>query len=84
VKHGGYAKRAESLKHGALHKFAEHQNAMIETDVFNNLRSHEVRGIASRIENLQEEITKLEEDEAVAQKHYSDLLLEKKRLQLKK
>ena len=82
VKHGGYAKRAESLKHGALHKFAEYQNAKIETYVFNHLRTHEVRGCARRIENLKEEIGKLEEEEAVAQKRYGDLLVEKKRLQV--
>ncbi len=84
VKHGGYAKRAASLKHGALQKFAEHQNAKIEVDVFNTLRSHEVRGITARIDSLREDIEKLEEDEIVAQKRYGDLLLEKKRLQLKK
>jgi hypothetical protein len=84
VKHGGYAKRADSLKHGALQKFAEHQNAKIEVDVFNTLRSHEVRGITARIDSLREDIEKLEEDEIVAQKRYGDLLLEKKRLQLKK
>lgn len=84
VKHGGYAKRAASLKHGALQKFAEHQNANIEVDVFNTLRSHEVRGITARIDSLREDIEKLEEDEIVAQKRYGDLLLEKKRLQLKK
>lgn len=84
VKHGGYAKRAESLKHGALHKFAECQNTKIERGVFETLRSHEVRGIASRTESLREEIAKLEEEEAVAQKRYGDLLLAKKRLKLKK
>ena len=84
VKHGGYAKRADSLKHGALQKFAEYQNAKIEVDVFNTLRSHEVRGIATRIDSLREDIDKLEEDELVAQKRYGDLLLEKKRLQLRK
>jgi pre-mRNA-splicing factor CDC5/CEF1 len=82
VKHGGYAKRAEALQHGTLHRFAELGNAKIETDVFTSLRSHEVRGSAGRIESLREEIAKLEQDEAIAQKRYGDLLLEKKRLEV--
>ena len=82
IKHGGYSKRAEALRHGILHKFAELGNAKIETDVFNSLRCHEVRGSARRIERLREEIAKLEEDETIAQKRYGDLLLEKKRLQM--
>ena len=82
IKHGGYSKRAEALRHDILNKFAQLGNARIETDVFNSLRSHELRGSASRIESLKEEIAKLEEDETIAQKRYGDLLLEKKRLQL--
>jgi pre-mRNA-splicing factor CDC5/CEF1 len=82
VKHGGYAKRAEALRHGTLHKFAELGNAKIETDVFTCLRSHEVRGSASRIEGLREEIALLEKDEAMAQKRYGELLLEEKRLEV--
>ena len=83
VKHGGYSKRADSLRDNALQKFAELQNVKIETEVFATLRSHEVRGSANRIAKLREEIEKLEEEETVAQKQYGDLLLEKKRIQVK-
>jgi pre-mRNA-splicing factor CDC5/CEF1 len=83
VKHGGYAKRAESIRQSAVQGFAERRNAEIETAVFSNLQSHEDRGSEMRIEKLQGEIAKLKEDETVSQKRYGDLLLEKKRLAVK-
>jgi chaperonin cofactor prefoldin len=83
VKHGGYAKRAESIRESAMQSFAERRNAEIETAVFSTLQSHEDRGGELRIEKLQGEIAKLKEDEAISQKRYGDLLLEKKRLAIK-
>lgn len=83
VKHGGYLKRAESIRDSALQSFAQLRNAEIEGVVFANLETHEVRGGTSRTEKLREEIEQLEESEMAAQKRYGDLQLEKRRLQVK-
>ena len=80
VKNGGYTKRADSLKDTILDDFAALQNHRIEEAVFLHLQSHESRGASNRIEALREDVGRLEAYEAVAQKKYGDLLLEKKRL----
>lgn len=83
VKNGGYAKRADAAREATLQSFAELRHSKIEEEVYSTLMSYESRGITSRLDVLQEEIGRLEKDEAVAQKRYGDLLHEKHRLHAK-
>lgn len=84
VVHGGYAKRAEKVRIETVQAFQELQNAQIEEAVYRKLQAQEVAGAASRLEKLREEISNLEADEAAMQKKYSDLLVEKRRLSVKR
>jgi pre-mRNA-splicing factor CDC5/CEF1 len=84
VVHGGYTKRAAKVGEDTLQCYNELQNARIEEAVYRTLQSQETAGAASRIEKLKQEIENLEADEAILQKRYSDLLMQKKRLGMKR
>ncbi|CAB9502981.1 cycle 5-like protein [Seminavis robusta] len=84
VVHGGYSKRADKVCTETLQCYNELQNARIEEAVYRKLQSQELAGAASRIDKLKEEIESLEADEALLQKRYSDLLVQKKRLGMKR
>ena len=79
VKNGGYNLRAKALQEEMLQNFAIQQNHKIEREVFENLASLETRGAARRIDALQDELAALERQEALLQKKYGELLLERKR-----
>ena len=80
VKHGGYAKRQQTLGDQLLQDFATLANCCIEEAVFGRLQSQEVRGGEQRIEQLGQELVEAEANESQLQKRYGDLLLERKRL----
>ena len=82
--HGGYSKRAAKVRADTRHCFLEHQNACIEEDVYRTLQTQETTGAARRIDKLKEEIANLDADEAAMQKRYSDMLVEKRRLGMKR
>lgn len=84
VVHGGYVKRAANLRKERSQAFQELQNARIEEAVYRKLQSQETAGAAKRIEKLKEEIARGEAEEATMQKKYSDLLVEKRRLGMKR
>lgn len=84
VVHGGYSKRAAKVRTGIRQCFLEYQNACIEEDVYRLLQKQEIGGAASRTDKLKEEIACLETDEAAMQKNYSDMLVEKRRLGMKR
>jgi hypothetical protein len=80
---GGYSKRAEKFREDILQNFAELQNARIEESVYRTLQSHEVQGGINRIEGLKEDIAGLRGEEALLQKRYGDLVVEKRRMAVK-
>mmetsp|Transcript_1010 Transcript_1010/g.1293 ORF Transcript_1010/g.1293 Transcript_1010/m.1293 type:complete len:816 (-) Transcript_1010:223-2670(-) len=80
VRNGGYVKRSEILQKEILDTFAQSRNSIIEESVFEILSSMEVDGASARINRLEEELAALESEESKLQKHYGDLLLEKRRL----
>jgi pre-mRNA-splicing factor CDC5/CEF1 len=84
VVYGGYTKRAAKVGEDTLQCYNELQNARIEEAVYRKLQSQETAGAASRIEKLKQEIENIEADEATMQKRYSDLLVQKKRLGMKR
>ena len=79
IKIGGYTKRAAMMLESITKDFAEFQNSVIEEDVFSSLMVHEQKGISSRIDTLQEETERLEQEESTLQKRYGDLLHERNR-----
>mmetsp|Transcript_2945 Transcript_2945/g.6273 ORF Transcript_2945/g.6273 Transcript_2945/m.6273 type:complete len:907 (-) Transcript_2945:1027-3747(-) len=79
----GYMQRTQALIEASNHSFAELQHSRIEDSVYSRLRAHETRGVVLRTERLQEEIERLEEEEARKQKKYGELLHAKNRLMLK-
>ena len=79
VIHGGYAKRAQSMKQDILHAFGETQNAQIEETVYSLLEDQEVLGGQNRVERLEKEIKALRAAEAELQKRYGELLVAKRR-----
>ncbi|KAL3796470.1 hypothetical protein ACHAWO_011342 [Cyclotella atomus] len=81
---GGYNQRSKALIDSSYQTFAELQHSKIEESVYSNLRSHETRGASLRIGRLQEEVERLEEEEAMKQKRYGELMHLKQRLMLKK
>jgi uncharacterized protein (UPF0335 family) len=81
VKNGGYSMRAKSLQDDILQSFALMQNHKIECDVFESLSQNEVQGAIQRIEQLETEISLLEQDEFTLQKQYGELLYEMKRME---
>ena len=83
IQTGGYAQRSQTLIDASLHSFAELQHSKIEEAVYSRLRAHETRGVVLRTEQLQEEIERLEEEEARKQKKYGELMHAKNRLLLK-
>ena len=82
IKNGGYSKRCSAFSESILKNFAEIQHSRIEESVYRNLMGHEQRGMANRIEKLQEEIEELRSIEAKLQKQYGDLMHEKNRHKL--
>ncbi len=79
VKNGGYIKRSTTMLDSIHKDFEDFQNSTIEERVFLSLRKHEERGITNRVEKLLEEIERLDEQEALLQKKYGDLLHERNR-----
>jgi pre-mRNA-splicing factor CDC5/CEF1 len=79
VMNGGYSKRAEKFREDILQNFADLQNARIEESVYQTLQSHEVQGGINRIEGLKQDIAGLRGEEALLQKRYGDLVVEKRR-----
>jgi pre-mRNA-splicing factor CDC5/CEF1 len=83
VVNGGYAKRAGKAGDDILKLFADTNNAKIEESVYRTLQSHERRGAVLRVEKLKEEISSLKKNEAVWQKEYGELILERRRQMIK-
>lgn len=81
---GGYNQRTKALLDASLQTFAELNHSRIEEAVYSSLRSHETRGASLRIERMQEDVERLEEEEARKQKRYGELMHMKQRLMLKK
>jgi hypothetical protein len=71
---GGLGKRVESSGSILLQTYGELRNAMIEQAVYENMRAHEEPGSVRRMERLQQNVAKLQEDEARLQGIYQDLL----------
>jgi hypothetical protein len=84
VKIGGYSRRADTTKATIQQAVADLEHSRIEQLVFLKLQRQENQGGESRCQRLLEEISELQDEEARAQKHYGDFLLEKKRLLLKR
>jgi len=84
IQTGGYSQRSKALIESSYQSFAELQHSKIEESVYSSLRSHEIRGASLRIEQMQEELERLEEEEARKQKRYGELVHAKNRLMLKK
>jgi len=82
LRHGGYVKRHGALREEALRSFAEMRHAAIEAEVYVSLLAQETGGATSRIEGLQAEVRRMEEDEAQAQRRYGELLRERNRLRI--
>jgi predicted Mrr-cat superfamily restriction endonuclease len=82
IKNGGYSKRCSAFSESSLKNFAEIQHSRIEESVYRSLMGHEQRGMANRIEKLEEEIENLQSIEAKLQKNYGDLMHEKNRHKL--
>jgi len=82
IKNGGYIKRSATMQESISNDFAALQNSGIEEFVFTSLMEHERRGMAERVEKLQQEIEYLEESESSLQKQYGDLLHERNRHKL--
>ena len=83
IQTGGYNQRSQSLIDSSLQSFAMLQHSKIEAVVYSRLRSHETRGAQLRIEQLRDEIERLEEEETKKQKKYGELMHARNRLQLK-
>jgi hypothetical protein len=83
VMNGGYSKRAEKFREDILQNFGDLQNARIEQSVYQTLQSHEVQGGINRIEGLKQDIAGLRGEEALLQKRYGDLVIEKRRKAVK-
>lgn len=79
IMNGGYMKRCDALYETIQSNVAEIQNSRIEESVYRTLMQLEKKGIAARVEKLQNEIEDLESIEATLQKRYGDLLHEKAR-----
>jgi pre-mRNA-splicing factor CDC5/CEF1 len=79
---GGYAKRAEKLGGNIMQSFSNLNNATIEEYVYRMLQVNETQGGTGRIESLKLEITRLRKQEACLQQKYSELIVEKRRLQV--
>jgi pre-mRNA-splicing factor CDC5/CEF1 len=79
VVNGGYVKRAKGLREQMLEEFGNLQNARIEESVYSLLESHEVQGAMNRGERLKQETAALKKSEAVLQKRYGELLVERRR-----
>jgi hypothetical protein len=84
IQTGGYNQRSKALIDASYQAFAELQHSNIEESVYSCLRSHETRGAALRIEKMQKEVERLEEEEGRKQKRYGELMHMKNRLLLKK
>lgn len=82
LRHGGYIKRYDALRSEALRSHAELRHAAIEEGVYATLLAAEGRGAQSRIEGLENEVKKLEEDEAASQRRYGELLRERNRVRV--
>eukprot|EP00559_Dactyliosolen_fragilissimus_P000979 CAMPEP_0184857660 /NCGR_PEP_ID=MMETSP0580-20130426/2808_1 /TAXON_ID=1118495 /ORGANISM="Dactyliosolen fragilissimus" /LENGTH=944 /DNA_ID=CAMNT_0027353379 /DNA_START=74 /DNA_END=2908 /DNA_ORIENTATION=- len=82
LKHGGYAKRANSLRESVLQSFAELQHSEIEEHVYKVLMAHEKMGIECRVNGLSKDVEGLEAIEAKLQTRYGDLIHEKNRLRV--
>lgn len=83
IQTGGYNQRSKFLVDSTYQAFAELQHSRIEESVYTHLRAHETRGVAIRIEKLQEECERLEDEEGIKQKRYGELVHQKNRLLLK-
>jgi len=84
VVRGGYTKRASKVRADTLQGYVDLQNLLIEEDVYGTLQSQEISGAASRIAYLKEDIASMDAEEVSTQKKYSDWLVEKRRLALRR
>jgi len=82
IKNGGYIKRSVAMQESLSNDFGDLQNSAIEEFVFSSLMEHERRGMAQRVEKLQEETEYLEQTETFLQKQYGNLLHERNRHKL--
>lgn len=80
---GGYLKRAVGLTNDLAECFAKYQNGLIEISVYSMLESHEEKGSLSRLEHLNKVMAQLKAHEAVLQKRYGELIVERRRLAAK-
>ncbi|KAL7484764.1 hypothetical protein ACHAW6_010386 [Cyclotella cf. meneghiniana] len=83
IQTGGYNQRSKSLIESSYQAFAELQHSRIEESVYSCLRSHETRGASLRMEKMQEEVERMEEEEGKKQKRFGELIHAKNRLLLK-
>lgn len=80
IKNGGYVNRADGMSNEMRSTFQELQHAKIEEYVYRKLMRVEESTLPRRIEKMEEDIQALDESEAVLQRAYGELLLEKNRL----
>lgn len=76
----GYRKRADGMRDSIHQRHTELRHAQIEEFVYRTLLRNEERAVALRTESLEEEVRKLRNMEAIAQKQYGDLIHERNRL----
>lgn len=79
---GGYAKRRKTIEETTLNSFAELQNKRIEEHVYAGLHKQEIVGGQARVNDLKEQIKRLKAEEAILQKRYGELVVQKRRQQV--
>jgi pre-mRNA-splicing factor CDC5/CEF1 len=79
VVNGGYIKRAGKVQEGATLSFDELQKLRNDKVTYEMLYEQEVRGAASRMEGLRQELQSIQEEEAAYQKRYGELIIHKRR-----
>jgi pre-mRNA-splicing factor CDC5/CEF1 len=82
IVNGGHRKRADQFRRDILQLHKDLQDAQIQEAVYRQLLQNEMQGGVDRIERLQQEIRELRKAEALLQKRYGDLLIQKKRIQV--
>jgi hypothetical protein len=82
IVNGGHRKRADQFRRDILQLHKDLQDAQIQEAVYRRLLQNETQGGLNRIERLQHEIGELRKAEALLQKRYGDLLIQKKRIQV--
>jgi hypothetical protein len=79
VMNGGYAKIDDRCTQEMRQTIDAIKNARIELSVYRMLQSQEQRGGSERVEQLQEDVKRLQSLEAELQKQYGDLMVERRR-----